>query len=101
MAEFIKVAKVADVAPGQGMTVEAAGQKIALFNVAGRFEATSDVCLHQSGPLGEGTLEGPVVTCPWHHWQYDVTTGVCKTKPGASLRKFAVKVEGDDVLVEA
>jgi nitrite reductase/ring-hydroxylating ferredoxin subunit len=27
------------------------------------------------GPLPEGTLQGHVVTCPWHGSQYDVRTG--------------------------
>lgn len=101
MAEFTKVAKTAEIPAGTGKTVEAGGRKIGLFNVGGRFEAVSDTCLHRGGPLGEGTLEGTVVTCPWHHWKYDVATGDCKMKPGAKVEKFAVKVEGDDVLVAA
>jgi len=100
MAQYIKAARLADIPAGAGLTVALNGKAIALFNVGGKVEAVSDACLHQGGPLGEGTLEGCIVACPWHHWQYDVVTGACKTKPGMTLTQYAVTVEGDDVLVE-
>ncbi|MGH7863833.1 MAG: Rieske (2Fe-2S) protein, partial [Candidatus Binataceae bacterium] len=62
MAEFIKVATRADVAPGAGTTVEAAGRSIALFNVGGKFFAIDNTCKHRGGPLGEGELDGVNVT---------------------------------------
>jgi nitrite reductase/ring-hydroxylating ferredoxin subunit len=40
------------------------------------------------------------VTCPWHGWEYDVTTGVNRDDSDVSQEKFAVKVEGSDILVE-
>jgi nitrite reductase (NADH) small subunit/3-phenylpropionate/trans-cinnamate dioxygenase ferredoxin subunit len=73
--EFVSVAKVGDVAPGSGTVVDAGGRRLALFNVDGRFYALDNTCLHRGGPVGEGDLDGRVVTCPWHGWQYDVTTG--------------------------
>ena len=101
MAEFTKVAKLSEIPAGSGKTVEVGGQKVAVFNVGGKFEATADTCLHRGGPLGEGTLEGNVVTCPWHHWSYDVTTGANTKNANLKVAKFPVKVEGDDLLVEA
>lgn len=32
-------------------------------------------CGHMGGPLAEGTLNGRIVTCPWHGSQYDARTG--------------------------
>ena len=101
MAQPVKVAKVSEIPSGAGRTVEVNGKKIALFNVAGRFEAMADACLHRAGPLGEGSLEAGIVTCPWHHWTYEAATGKCLTKPGAALAKYPVTVEGDDILIEA
>ena len=65
MAKFVTVGKVSDLEPGKGKVVEAEGDEIALFNVAGKFCAIHNVCLHQGGPLGEGELDGNRVTCPW------------------------------------
>ena len=98
MANFVKVAAVADVAPGSGTCVEACGKQIALFNVGGTFHALDGVCPHRGGPLGEGELEGNTVTCPWHAWQFDVTTGESLTDD-SSVARYDVKVDGGDVLV--
>ena len=40
-----------------------------------------------------------MVTCPLHGWEYDVRTGRNVANPVARLRTYAVRVEGDDVLV--
>jgi nitrite reductase/ring-hydroxylating ferredoxin subunit len=73
---------------------------IALFNVDGTFYALDGICPHQGGPLGKGTLAGCLVTCPWHGWQFDVTTGQHVANPSLTQAGIPVKVEGDDVLVK-
>ena len=99
MAEFVKVAEAADVKPGTAVCVEAGGRQIALFNVDGAFHAIDNVCLHRGGPLAEGEIDGCVVTCPWHGWQYDVTTGVNTMDDNEKVDRFDVKVEGGSVFV--
>jgi NAD(P)H-dependent nitrite reductase small subunit len=100
MATFAKVAEVSELPPGTGRCVEAGGKQLALFNVDGAFYAIDNTCLHRGGPLGEGELEGPIVTCPWHGWQYDVTTGVNTMDDSQRVARYEVKVEGGAVLVE-
>lgn len=100
MGSFVKVATKGEVAEGQGKTVQVQGKPIALFNVGGSFCAIDNTCKHRGGPLGEGKLDGNVVTCPWHGWQYDVTTGTCQTTPGLSQTRYNVKIEGEEILVE-
>ena len=99
MAVLTKVAKKADVPPGTGKVVEAGGKTLAVFNCDGRFYAMDNTCRHRGGPLGEGTVSGTDVPCPWHGWEYDVKTGVCQIDPSINVQTFPVKVEGDDVLV--
>jgi 3-phenylpropionate/trans-cinnamate dioxygenase ferredoxin component len=98
MANFVKAAAAADVKPGTATCVEVNGKPIALFNVDGTFYATDNTCAHLGGPLGEGELEGTVITCPWHNWQYDVRTGESITDD-LKVDTYQVKVEGGDVLV--
>lgn len=93
MSEFIKVASTDEVGPGGCKTVEVSGSRIALFNVAGKFFAMDDACAHRGGPLGEGTLDGAIVTCPWHSWQYDVSSGACQTNPHVQTVCYEVRVE--------
>ena len=100
MGKFVKAAKKGDVPEGTGMVVEVDGKEVALFNKEGTFYAMDNTCRHQGGPLGEGYLEGSSVTCPWHGWEYDITTGDCQTNPNARQAKYNVKVEGEDILIE-
>jgi len=99
MAEFARVAGTADVKPGSGIVLEVNGQAIALFNVGGTYHAVDNTCVHRGGPLGEGELEGDTVTCPWHGWQYSVTSGKSLNNPSACVKTYEVKVEGADVKV--
>ncbi len=99
MVSFTKVASTSDIPAGTGKTVEVDGKSIAVFNCDGTFYAVDNTCKHQGGPLGEGDLSGTSVTCPWHGWEYDVTTGACAMDASISVQKFSVKVEGEDVLV--
>ena len=99
MGALIKVADTADLKPGEGKVVEAAGKVLALFNVGGTFYVLDNTCLHRGGPLGEGELEGTIVTCPWHGWRYNVKTGANITIPSAKVANYQVKVEGNDVLI--
>ncbi len=99
MDAFVRVARAVDVPPGTVKVVVVQGHPVALFNVEGRFHAVSNVCLHRGGPIGEGTLDGAVVTCPLHGWEYDVRTGRNVANPVARLKTYAVRLDGDDVLV--
>lgn len=101
MTDFVKVAQVGEVGPGSSKKVEANGKDIALFNINGSFFAIDDTCPHRGGPLSEGFLEDKVVNCPWHGWQFDVTTGQCLSTPDASQGKYEVKVEGNDIYISA
>jgi nitrite reductase/ring-hydroxylating ferredoxin subunit len=101
MSSLVKVAETKDVAPGTGRVVEAAGRSIALFNLSGTFHAIDNTCPHAGGPLGEGTLAGEVVTCPWHDAKFNVKTGDVLGPPARNgVRSFPVRVQGNDVLVE-
>lgn len=99
MSDFVSVAKVDDVLPGQGKTVQIAGRSIALFNVDGTFYAVDDTCLHRGGPLGEGELTGHLVACPWHGWKYDLRTGVSITNPAAKVSCYETRIEGDELQI--
>ena len=101
MGDFVRVASTADVKPGQAVVVEVNGKTLAVFNVDGAFHAIDNTCVHRGGPLGEGDVHGKVVACPWHGWQFDVTTGECVKNPSAKVEVYQVKVEGDEIKVLA
>ena len=100
MAEWIRAAKETDLADGSGVEFEAGGKKVALFRADGKFYATDNTCPHRGGPLAQGSLDGLVVTCPWHAWGFDVKSGACLAVPAAKIKTYEVKVEDGNIFVQ-
>lgn len=99
MSRFVKLATLGELPVGAAKEVEFEGRVYGLFNVNGEILAIDAICPHQGGPLVDGSLEGTMVTCPWHGWQFDIKTG--KTPLGSKIKQavFEVKIEGQEVLV--
>ena len=96
---FVTVARVEDIPRGAVANVRAGEEEIAIANVDDEFYATQGHCLHLQGPLGDGELEGPVLTCPWHGWQYDVRTGLNEFDHAIELRTYEVRVDNGEIQV--
>lgn len=94
------IGSLADFPPGEGRELVVADQIVAVFNVDGTVKAMDGICPHQGGPLGKGELQGCILTCPWHGWQFDIRDG--QSQLSASIRHpvFTVKVEQERVLLE-
>ena len=101
MAGFTTVAKTSEIQPGSAKMVEAAGKRIALFNVDGKFYAIDDTCTHRGGPLSEGQVDGGTVTCPWHNAAFDIKTGQSLGPPAPKgVQAYKVQVDGSDIKIE-
>ena len=98
---LLRAARKDEVPPGTIREFQVDGKTLAIANVDGKFYAINNTCLHRGGPLGQGQLHGKVVTCPWHGWQYDVTTGNMPANPTVGVGCFPVQVRGDNIWVEA
>jgi nitrite reductase/ring-hydroxylating ferredoxin subunit len=100
MSDFLPAVAVSDLPPGQAREVSLGGQVVALFNVGGTFHALPNRCPHRGGPLGQGFVDGAQVSCPWHNWTFDVTTGENVASPDLKIARLEVKVESGQVLVK-
>ena len=96
----VRVAGAGELSPGEGRVVDAGGRSIAVFNVDGRYYAIDNSCPHRGGPLGEGDLDGALVSCPWHAWRWDVTTGANANNPAIKLACYVVREDSGGVFVE-
>lgn len=94
MAEWIHVAAVADCPPGGVIERLAGEQVVAIANVEGSWHALDGVCPHQGGPLGRGTVCGSTLRCPWHGWEFDVTSG--QHRSSATVRQESYEVAEQD-----
>jgi nitrite reductase/ring-hydroxylating ferredoxin subunit len=99
LVKIVPVAKLADVPPGTCRSVEADGIGVAICNVAGTVYILDNTCPHAGGPLGEGSLDGELIECPWHGWRYNVRTGERPENPEITVSCFQVHVENDIIHV--
>jgi nitrite reductase (NADH) small subunit len=100
MPGFVTVAKLGDLAGRSGLTVQAAGRSLALFQVDGRIFALDAVCPHKGGPLGEGWVEEGKVFCPLHGWDFEIATGACASHPDKPAHCFETRVVEDLIQVK-
>ncbi len=101
MSEY-RVARVSEIPPGETKVVDAGGTEVMLCNTEGVIYAVEDVCTHDGGPLDLGELEGYCIVCPRHGAQFDVRTGEAVVLPAVMpIATFPVRVDGDDIYVEA
>ena len=105
-----------EIAPGQRKIVEVQGISVGVFNVGGTYYALRNRCPHQGAPLCLGSLkgtalpsspgeylwarDGEILRCPWHGWEFDVTTGLSVCDPnGVRVRAYEVTIDGVDTAV--
>lgn len=111
------IARLADFPPGTRRIVPLGGPAgIGIYNIGGRFYALRNICPHEGAPLCQGAQrayiraervgdqyayvyerDGEIVACPWHEWEFDVTTGRALHDPKQRVKTYPVAVEGDEV----
>ena len=91
--EWVTVAKPDDVEDGGLIEVELDGRPVAIARVGDNFYALAGECPHQGGPMAQGELEGPILTCPWHNFRFDVRTGRTLDPPIGNCLKYELRQE--------
>lgn len=102
MDDYVKVATVDDIQPGERVLIELDGIRIAIFNLDGTYYAIEDTCTHDGGPLVEGEiLDGCQIQCPRHGARFDIRTGAALTMPAFEpTPTYEVQVDGEDIYLE-
>jgi 3-phenylpropionate/trans-cinnamate dioxygenase ferredoxin subunit len=103
-------------AEGERRLVELAGRTVGVFRLDDGYFALADRCPHRGAPLcsrgevvnaieGVGdrssrvTREGALVRCPWHKWDFDIATGRCEVDARLRVRRYDVRVDGEELVV--
>jgi nitrite reductase/ring-hydroxylating ferredoxin subunit len=97
---LVKVLDAADLVPGKGALVIVNGQDVALFRRGDEILAIGNECPHQGGSLCDGWVEGDIVICPLHGWEFDLRSGACMTVPGESVPRYTATVEDGAIYLE-
>lgn len=101
MRQFVWVAKTSDFPEGRGRVVNVGRKPVAVFQIDGNFYVVNDVCPHRGGTLSCGAVQGTCVICPSHGMRFDLRTGESTNGFGHHIQTYEVKVEGEDVFIEA
>jgi nitrite reductase/ring-hydroxylating ferredoxin subunit len=98
---LVKVARLSELDRAPLTAVTLLGKRVAIrLREDGTITALEMSCKHQGADLTAGVIDAGAVTCPRHGWRYDLETGECLNQPlSPPLRRHAVRVEGEDVLV--
>lgn len=100
MATWHRVGKVEEYPVASAHELVVADRIVALFHLENGFFALDGICPHQGGPLGKGRLSGCTVTCPWHGFQFDITSGQHLASASLQHPTYPVKVEEGEVWIE-
>lgn len=99
---FQKAIKVADV-PASGVAKAKVGKhELAIVKFGGGYHTLDGICTHEAGPLGEGTIQGDELVCPWHEGRYKITTGEAdpETDWVTDVKSYQTKVEDGYIWVD-
>jgi NAD(P)H-dependent nitrite reductase small subunit len=85
---------------GESRAIRVGDKEVAVFRVGEEFYAIDNECSHYGAPLCDGWTDGTTVSCPWHCWQFDVTTGKCLTVEDYDVQSYPVRIEDGQVKIE-
>ena len=96
----VRALALAELPPGKTALVSISGVDVAMFRRGDEIFAIGNECPHQGGSLCDGAVEGDIVICPLHGWEFDLRSGACMTVPGESLPRFTATVEDGAIHLE-
>ena len=100
MTDFVKVAELNELQPGQRKMIDFEDVTVALINVEGEYYCIEDLCTHDGGPVAEGEIDGFSIECPRHGALFDIRDGSVLSMPAVvPIPTYEVRIEGDDILV--
>lgn len=117
----IFVCRDGELKDGAMRLVSAGDLSIGVYRHGGKYYAYRNFCVHQGGPACEGLMVPKVVdvvddrqqyvqqafdesemhiVCPWHGWEYKLTTGECAHHASFRLTAYDVTERDGSVYVE-
>ena len=98
--EFVAVAKLGELAPGEKKLVFVGDKRVLLEHLASGYYALQELCSHEWARLSKGRLCGEELMCPLHRSAFDVKTGAVLSPPASGdLTVYPVVVNGEDILI--
>ena len=112
----IRVCRLEDLPPGSRKIVPGGRFGIGVFNRDGNLYALANYCPHSGAPVCLGAVtgttesaasyhatwvnEGRILRCPWHGWEFDLSTGKSVASPTRRVKTYPVHVESGYIVVK-
>ena len=102
MALRVRVCRLAEVVPGELRAFRVMGVTwpVLVTYVDGQLVAVPGVCPHEDVGLEAAEVRDGKLTCPGHGYEFDLRTGRCGYDPALELRRYPIRVVGDDIFVD-
>ena len=98
---FVKLCDKNILPLGELRSFKIKGHEILAVNVNGKIFCLDGRCTHAGAPLSEGTLDGEVLTCPWHYSQFNITNGTVLRGPAYKpLKSYLVEERENFVFID-
>jgi toluene monooxygenase system ferredoxin subunit len=86
-----------DLWEGELAGVQLGDRNIVLVNIGGEIRAYEDRCPHLGFQLSEGDLDGRILTCANHQWEFDALTGTGTNPGNCQLTGFGIRVRDGEI----
>jgi nitrite reductase/ring-hydroxylating ferredoxin subunit len=98
---LVKLCKASVLSIGELVSFRIREHEVLVVNLGSKIVCLDGRCTHAGAPLVEGTLEGEVLTCPWHYSQFNVVTGeVIRGPAGEPLRSYRTEQKDGAVFID-
>jgi nitrite reductase/ring-hydroxylating ferredoxin subunit/alkylhydroperoxidase/carboxymuconolactone decarboxylase family protein YurZ len=82
----------------QATPVDSDGRNLFIYRSAQAIHVYDSSCPHQSTNIPFLALQGTKLTCPKHHWEFDITDGSCTEEGRCALKEWPNKVDNGRLL---
>ena len=98
--KFKKITGLNSMPDNSGKVLVIQNSVIALFKINGKYFALDNICPHRGGSLGDGEINGDIVSCPWHGWEINCKTGEAVENPEMKVKRYEVIKKEDGLYIE-
>lgn len=100
-SHWANIGPLSEIPDGSGTSFVVGDRKVAVFRCDGHVYAIDDRCPHLGAPLAKGSVEEATVTCPWHGWEINLTTGSVSHDPAKFVACWGIRMKDGEVIVMA
>ncbi len=98
---YLRLCAAEDVPAGGMRQFDLRDREFLVAEIEGQFYCLDGRCTHAGAPLFEGSLDGKILTCPWHYSRFDITTGAVINGPARDpLAVYRIKLENSQIFID-